>query len=544
MSKKQRLANKKTFTIIKDGASKGYISDEDVRELFSPSADSPSQPREIRLIFSDMDNYFKASKIEFIDALENRTIQLDRQPKGTDFWLAFPENAYYRSGYLPNKINIGLKITAETSTEVWLNFVENTGLNISFTVNAGVHFIHQLTQAQIKAVYCELTSTGTCGGFGNQIFKKGLQVVSDQPISLCAMIQTVLSTDVTDILPIDKWGDAYYCISYQPYPARIKNGFQYDPKSGYMVIARENETSICENGALKATLNKGQVFCGYSFLGDMTGKYIKTNKPTAFFTTASMAQIPIGTKFNDVLFQQLPPVNQWGRRFVVPMIPGLSENRIRVVAAKNRTRITVTGITEAPVTDTGGKASLSGLNAGEFVELRLTNASGCSIVADKPVGVCAYLTGSVVNSGIGDPAQTWIPPLEQMDRHVLVSAFIPKAGASRLTKHGILIIAPTASKKQTTRNSRFLPDTSSMTWTDIPGCGYSFLSFLEAGDTISYSIDNPGGVIVFGYGFGEGTGDEESYYYVCKYRADDLSIDPIEDNEENYVSEVNHTLIF
>ena len=534
-SKKDKQTIQKTLNVIKEGASKGYIPDDDVRNLFSLINSNTDQPREIRLTFSGKDNYFKASKIEFIDAWEKRTIDLPGQPKGTEFWLAFPENAYYRSSYLPNKINAELKITAETTSEVWLNFSENTSLNVSFTVNAGSHHVYRLTQEQIKATYCELTSTGPAGGFGFQILKKGLQVVSDQSVSLCAMIQTVLSTDVTDVLPTDKWGDTYYSINYQPYPSRIKTGIQYDPKSGYMIIARENDTIIYENGIFKANINKGQVFCGYSFLGDMTGKYITTNKPAAFFTTTSMAQIPTGTKFNDVLFQQLPPVNQWGRHFVVPLIPGLSENRIRVLAAKNQTNITVTGITELPVTGTGGNASLSGLNAGEFVELKLTNACGCYIVADKPVGTCAFLTGSDVNSDIGDPAQTWIPPLEQMDRNVLMSPFVPKDEVTRLKRHGILIIVPTAAKEQTDINSRLLPNAPPFNWIDVPGCDYSFLSLLEPGKNQSHSIDNPGGVIVLGYGIGDGTGNEESYYYVGKYGANDLSSD-FSVNEENYLN--------
>ena len=90
----------------KEGASNGYNCKEDVQKLFSPHNYVPSiysladdvpvdinfinnngdiiiplgikteQTGEIRLTFTGMDNYFKASKIEFIDALENRTIDL------------------------------------------------------------------------------------------------------------------------------------------------------------------------------------------------------------------------------------------------------------------------------------------------------------------------------------------------------------------------------------------------------------------------------------------------------------------------------------
>jgi len=90
----------------KDGASNGYVPGEDVQKLFSPFDYVPSiyslagetpvdinfindngniiiplgiktgQMGDISLTFTGMDNYFKASKIELIDALENKTVDL------------------------------------------------------------------------------------------------------------------------------------------------------------------------------------------------------------------------------------------------------------------------------------------------------------------------------------------------------------------------------------------------------------------------------------------------------------------------------------
>ena len=93
----------------KEGASNDFVRDEDVQKLFSPYDYVPEiyalaseipvdidfinnhgelivplgikigQPGEIQLTFSGMDKYLKTSKIELIDALENRTIDLTGQ---------------------------------------------------------------------------------------------------------------------------------------------------------------------------------------------------------------------------------------------------------------------------------------------------------------------------------------------------------------------------------------------------------------------------------------------------------------------------------
>ncbi|MCL1934624.1 MAG: IgGFc-binding protein [Candidatus Azobacteroides sp.] len=97
----------------RDKAGNGYVRGEDVEKLFSPYGYVPSvysladdvptdinfinndgeaviplgiktdQTGEIRLTFTGMDNYVKASKIELIDALEGRTVDLTGKSSGT-----------------------------------------------------------------------------------------------------------------------------------------------------------------------------------------------------------------------------------------------------------------------------------------------------------------------------------------------------------------------------------------------------------------------------------------------------------------------------
>jgi len=104
-----------SYAIIdyKEGTSNGYVPGEDVGKLFSPNNNVPSVyslkgeipvdinfinntgdiiiplgiktnlTGEIKLTFTGMDNYLKASKIELIDALANKTVDLTGKPSYT-----------------------------------------------------------------------------------------------------------------------------------------------------------------------------------------------------------------------------------------------------------------------------------------------------------------------------------------------------------------------------------------------------------------------------------------------------------------------------
>ena len=440
------------------------------------------------------------------------------------YYVAFTDNGPYRNSYQPSNLNYEIKVINPNSVAVYV--AVSGGAGLTTTINAGTSHIFKFSASQVTAAYEELPATAPGPGYGDQTSSKGVSVSSrDYPVLVCAMTQVPLSTDVTNLLRTDQLGTEYYCINYRAAQSAVEFGTpNYTPKSGYMIIATENGgTDVYENGTKKATLTYwGEVYYRYAYYGDMTGTHITTSRPAACIAMSTVAQIPSGGYHGDVLFQQLPPVNQWGRKFVVPLI--LSENRIRVVATKNGTNITVNGATLDWAV--GSQSSLTGLNAGEFVELKLVNVNGCYIEANQPVGVCSFLTGDGSNGGgstAGDPAQAWVPPLEQMDRDVWVSAFHPDrtSGGTYLNsaQHYALIIVPTATRTQTTGHSGL----SSVIWRDVPGNDYSFCR-INLGSHITtpttYKIDNPGGVIVGGYGLGQ----QESYYYYSGFGTNDLTL--------------------
>jgi len=205
-----------------------------------------------------------------------------------------------------------------------------------------------------------------------------------------------------------------------------------------------------------------------------------------------------------------------------------------VVASQNNTVITPpTGVTL--ITNTGGQNGYT-LQVGQFIELEVTlNNNGCFIQANKPVGVCTYLTSLEYNNRtFSDPAQAWLPSIEQTFTEALVAPFVA-SGNSTIEKHYALLFTPTVTKDSTRVSIGGGTPTSlsKEKWRDHVTAGYSFYSMPLTNQTASYNFTNNAGLVVMGYG----VGDCESYYYLAYSAMRNLDTSyhvTVEVNEPNY----------
>jgi len=340
-----------------------------------------------------------------------------------------------------------------------------------------------------------------------------VHITSSTPVAVYALNQYPATTDATNILPASVLGNNYYLFSYMPVKVPFdedKDEERVDRFDAYGVIATQNTTRVYRNGLLSAALNRGEVYY-YTSDTDMTGAYITSDRPTAIFCLNQNTYIPEGYEAADHLFQQLAPVNTWGKNFFAP-VSWRGRDIVRIMASQNGTNITQTGGSIRNVQ--GGQTTLTNLNAGQWVELEISLFnSGCYISADKPVGVCTYLTSTRYNTPAGqsNPSIAWLPPLEQKARSALIAPFIP-VGITRLNAHYALVITPTATRNSTTVKTGNGAEQalSGGTWYNNNSAGMSFYSMPLTDETSTYLFTNSeGGLIVMAYG----TGRAESYYY-------------------------------
>jgi hypothetical protein len=531
--------------------------------------------------------------------------------EGREFWLTFgPNEIQPGSGPLnAPPINMGLYLTIATkyNTDVTLTFnriqADNpaappAAYSATYHVEAGTTERIDLSniQGEVAPYNANLgdmreyvvmvdwappappvppSTLATAYYLNSGVYNRTLHITSTMPISAYAFNTGKNTTDATLLLPVSNWGNDYYRLSYRPFPYTA-----YDPVllpslySGIdheFIVAKEDGTELFLNGASTpfAVINEGEVYYNRGLAStDTTGRHITSGKPVGYFVHSAIAQIPIGRTAADILLEQFPPVDQWGTRFLVPsappgffsnQFPFPVQNRIRIMASQNQTKVTFPGATAQNMAGSslgsfltsGGVANGGGgfLNAGQWIEILINgpvvvppgDPGSCYIEADKPIEVAAYMQGGGLptvsgDEPVGDPSIANIPSLEQTATEIVISPFLffplqadvtvfspdpyPDTFMDLVNSvHYMIIVTATETKNQTVvtiDNATISLDP--LLWRDNAASGATggtaFSYYLYVFDNTahygkSFDIKNPSGVIIFAVG----AAYDESYYY-------------------------------
>ena len=453
--------------------------------------------------------------------------------KGKEFWVTFGQNYTNGPSQLIN-LDFQIRIVSNNSPTTGTIYFTNLNESVSFSMGAYEVYTHTLSNIQKLAVYnCYETPS---------ITDYSIHITSSEPISVYAMNMISGRGDVSNVLPVTALNIEYCQISYQSL------GSSMVPTT-YAVIATQNNTHLYHNGDSIATLNIGQVYYKQN-ADDMTGAYITVNQPVAFFSIHSWTSVPFGvTPINPgPLMQQLAPVNTWGKSIFVPCSHN-NRDIVRIVVSQNNTTITqlVGGIIQTGVP--GAQTTLTNLQAGDFIELEISN-TGCFIEADKPIGVCSFLTSWSLNTS--SPAQCWIPAIEQTVPIAQISSFKSFHNSVFLNQHYALVCVPKGAKFNTKVSIGGLSPTelSGGDWIDNDAANMSFYIMTLPNDTASYIFSNPAGLFILCYagGFaasyyylaGSAMRDLDAAFYANDIHFQDLEENPICENEIAFRAEIEN----
>ena len=419
-----------------------------------------------------------------------------------DFWLTF--GSYTPLSYIALEIQIRI-VSGEKETIGTIHFT-NLGTSVPFNMGVNEVFTYPLTD-----IFQKQSVLNTTMGKSN----KSIHINSNEPIKVYTLTN-IARVEASRVLPVEVLDNRYYQISYA-----LSNYV----KDSYAVVAVKNNTQLYHNGGLVETLNAGEVYYRTSST-DMTGCEITANNPVAFFALNQAANIPITNTYStSCLMEQLPPVTTWGKNFFVPVAnilsyPYLSKDRVRIVASQDNTLISQTG--GVFIYSSSGTYTI---NAGEYIELEaLLSNNGCSIHADKPVGVCSYLTPiGGYPTQLSAPAQAWIPVIEQLEKNVIIAPF-HNLSFIGVDQHYAIIITPFATKENTKISiggGASVP-LSGGTWYDNEAAQMSFYIMPLFNPTVSYNFTNPKGLMLMCYGISSEPGACLSYYYLAGSAMRDL----------------------
>jgi uncharacterized repeat protein (TIGR01451 family) len=388
--------------------------------------------------------------------------------RGTDFWLAFPQNYTATSA-------LSLFITGDQATS---GTVEVPGLSVSepFTVTPGT-----VTTVNLPSTVSLNTSDG--------VQPKGIHVTAQNEVTVYGLNRIQASTDAYLGLPTDVLGTEHVVLGWS---VGLGGGTEMavvgtQDGTTVTITPRTNLGSHPAGTPFTVSLNRGDAYQLISNGGDVSGTIIASDKPVAVFGGHQCANIPnTQTVACDHVVEQIPSVDAWGQRFITePLATRQRGDTFRILAAEDNTQVSIDGSVVAT------------LNRGEFHEQLIAAAS--EITADKPVLVAQYSNGTSFDGVTSDPFMMLVPPAEQF-----LASYTVTTPASGFSINYINLVVPDGAVGQVELDGTPVPASS---YTPIGSTGFS-----GAQVSVSLGTHNLTGPLPFGafmYGFDQA----DSYGY-------------------------------
>eukprot|EP00057_Strongylocentrotus_purpuratus_P001639 XP_001200455.2 PREDICTED: uncharacterized protein LOC764215 isoform X1 [Strongylocentrotus purpuratus] len=168
-----------------------------------------------------------------------------------------------------------------------------------------------------------------------------------------------------------------------------------------------NNTGV--SGPIKLRAGQSGILTNVERETEMTGTYIRSDKPISVIVGASNVYIPRDSldlgEVQGVILEQLLPISSWGIDHIVPPFQQTPNGWILRILAINAS-------TNISMTDCGGQATASlSLDSKEYMDIPVNGTSQnlCLIQANQPIQVMQYVASSPINEQYGDPSMTIIP---------------------------------------------------------------------------------------------------------------------------------------
>jgi len=450
--------------------------------------------------------------------------QAIRDSKGREFWVAFPPNDHSPVNREPV---LAVFLSADEAASVTIEARRHTGevnvLNRTVPARSVVKVEFEMNDYELRGSRYPNGSTGDC----ERAHPASINIRSDKDLTVYAVSRDLNTSDAWLVLPKESLGFDHRVMSYAS-DARVDSiagvPLMSDAyPSQFVVVATEDSTVIDVDLSISRTstgpgrtrsarLDRGEVYlvqAAITFTGqndDLTGSRIRSNKPVAVLSSHFRAQVPVirDEASRDILVEQVPSVDTWGKRFAVPPMEPPSDmvkdgqndvSVMRILAHEDSTMISINGW------------PLWRINAGTTWDLPLS--TGRTIESSKPILV-AILDRSTNRrvtqfNRSGDPSLILIPPIEQYLPDYRVVSIEPRStGNPFYTVHYLTLIAPMAASGTLEVDGMVAgPLTEIVDTTDF---GYGYVHVPVSAGVHEVTGDSLFGVIAYGYGPAESYG--------------------------------------
>lgn len=455
--------------------------------------------------------------------------------EGTDFWFGFLENL---DGVTVSSLEIFITSNEEAKGTIQ---VFTDGRNIDFEITPGVTY---------KEIISVVAANPYAARGSGEVQQRGIHITSDVDISVYAFSNRSRSADASVILPTNSLGKKYYASAYFEDAPGDDSWTSLGSPSEILVVASADNTLIeitpseattdgkVKGSAFTINLNQGDIYQLKS-LGDLTGTLIESAsssddcKNFAVFGGNTWTRVTGGQDClafsniggggiatlsggfaGDHLYEQMYPVNTWGRRYSAIPFKGRTGYVLQVTASEDDTEVSVDG------------QPTVALNAGEYQRYNMTLAALVS--ANKPIQVaqlsqslsCDFPPGISDPVGPGDPFMIMLSPNEQFLNRITFNAL----EAEQIDTYFVSVIVRTSDIDQVTLNGN--PIASSLFFGTPGDREFSYATVnIDRGQ--DYTLNSESGFIAYIYGFGQ----IESFGYVAGASLENLNLQLVGDDE-------------
>lgn len=412
--------------------------------------------------------------------------------EGKEFWVVFQKN--FRDYVADDKtddlkpaepLNLELFITSSKKVRGYVE-VAGIGFRRDFTVNAGqVINIPVDSAAQLRS--------------SEKIEDLAVHIVADEPIAVYGLSHRYQTTDTYLAYPVDVLGTSYRVMGYK--------WLAEDLLSQMAIIATEDNTKVTITPSMKTragkqagvpftvTLDKGQAYQVIPAFeparsSDLTGSLIVADKPVAVFSGHNCAYVPDRAwKACNILVEQMPPLQSWGRQFFVGTLAARASSVLRVLASEDSTEVFE------------NNRKVASLRAGQYYE-NPNLAQNTMLTANRPILVAQFSKGftapnseSAVADSVGDPMMIIVAPTEQFLSNYRFAT--PVKGS---WEHYINILVPTESIGSLRLNGEPVP---AQQFKKFGISRYSIAQLLIDYGTYTIEGDEPFGLYSYGFGYAD-----------------------------------------
>lgn len=446
-----------------------------------------------------------------------------KDSKGKEFWISFPPNYHNEVFGTPGiyRDSLYIFIAAQKPTVVQITANDKTGQKLQ--KNLQITDASKVYSIGFPWAQYEINGINYSGDLPSQlredqqVIQKSFYVTSNEEITVYATSHAQTTTDATLILPTDALGKFYVIASYNSDVPSNVNGAT---PSQFVITATENGTNVTitpsclttknSDSEIEVTLNKGDAYLVQASIelqesqSDLSGSIVKSDKPIAVFSGHQRALIPHNLSSSgsrDMLFEQLPSVETWGKNAIVipavrvPFEISEGNDLIRVYAAYDTTMVNVNGL------------STMNLEKGKFLEFHGSEIA--RITSNKPIQTVYYRKTSGNNVPplpISDPFMMVIPPVEQfIDSCTFLCPDIQRESTPQYVKHYVALVVESQATESVFLDGKqidkqlFLP---------VPNSAFSYSTVEVSAGSHEVKCQKAMGVYVYGYG------EAVSYGYV------------------------------